>query len=76
MTGNTKGDIHVWKLPKFNPESKSQYIPLSNAQKINKGQYLSAIDDIHFVDRRIISKSINGKIEVWDSDSYEVCLNI
>lgn len=76
MTGCTGGELYVWSIPNLSSGSRTHSIPITNARRINPKPYTSPIDGVRFVNNRIISKTASGRIDVWDSESYEVIFNL
>jgi len=83
----TEGSIHRWEFPKekwnFLPAAnsslstsswKTSNIPLTrDVPAIKKQLHGTTVDSIVFVNNDLVlSKSINGKIELWNADTYEI----
>ncbi|ORX61578.1 WD40 repeat-like protein [Hesseltinella vesiculosa] len=78
ISGSSKGEFREWVLPEAmdaclnaDGEHEPLVIDKSNSKLLKKMHGDNPIDCIRFAQGKVLSKSINGRMEYWDMDSDE-----
>ncbi|KAK9711505.1 hypothetical protein K7432_007803 [Basidiobolus ranarum] len=72
LTGGYNGDIREWTIPDLTETSELQYIDQGVLKMSGKKHHGGCIDCMKYIGSNILSKSVNGKAELWNSDTLEV----
>ncbi|KAG0248307.1 hypothetical protein BG011_000220 [Mortierella polycephala] len=70
LTGGYNGEIRHWTVPDFNSEPEEPIVvPASESQMLFSNLHSARIDCIRFAKDKVLSKSVNGKVEYWDPET-------
>ncbi|CAG8600168.1 5028_t:CDS:2, partial [Cetraspora pellucida] len=73
LTGNYIGEIRIWETPNLiNPPNDTLHFFEDDLKIRFKKIHSIQIDCIRFVNGNVLSKSINGKIEYWNYETFEL----
>ncbi|KAK9760287.1 hypothetical protein K7432_015862 [Basidiobolus ranarum] len=71
LTGGYTGDIREWSIPDLTliqPQYSSHSILKMYGNKLQAGR----IDCMRYIENNVLSKTINGKVELWNPNTLEV----
>ncbi|KAF9586628.1 hypothetical protein BGW38_000690 [Lunasporangiospora selenospora] len=76
LTGGYNGEIREWRVPEEivemqNPEGNTIVIPVTENRVLQQNLHTARIDCIRFAKGKVLSKSVNGKVEYWDPKTLE-----
>ncbi|KAF9436533.1 hypothetical protein BGZ76_003686 [Entomortierella beljakovae] len=72
LTGSYNGEIRVWDVPEYESEPDEPVVVLPNdSQLLQSSLHSARIDCIRFAKDKVLSKSVNGKVEYWDYETLE-----
>ncbi|KAG9066430.1 hypothetical protein KI688_001656 [Linnemannia hyalina] len=70
LTGGYNGEIREWSIPTLDSEPEEPIVVLANDSRVlQSGLHSARIDCIRFAKGKVLSKSVNGKVEYWDPES-------
>ncbi|CAG8740928.1 14531_t:CDS:2, partial [Acaulospora morrowiae] len=74
LTGGYNGEVRIWKTPDlmFPPTQPPLRFSQKDFETRHKKFHTGQIDSIRFANKHVLSKSINGKIEYWNYETFEV----
>ncbi|KAF9974875.1 hypothetical protein BGZ73_001650 [Actinomortierella ambigua] len=73
LTGGYNGEIREWEIPEFDVDPEEPIlISADNSRLLHPKLHAARIDCIRFCQGKVLSKSVNGKIEYWDPASLEI----
>ncbi|KAG0328474.1 hypothetical protein BGZ99_005169 [Dissophora globulifera] len=72
LTGSYNGDIREWDIPELELEPEEPIVVLLNDSRLlQSGLHSARIDCIRFAKGKVLSKSVNGKVEYWDPETLQ-----
>ncbi|KAG0197657.1 hypothetical protein BGX28_008849 [Mortierella sp. GBA30] len=72
LTGGYNGEVREWSVPSLDSEPEEPIVVLANESRILQSNLHSArIDCIRFAGGKVLSKSVNGKVELWDPNTLQ-----
>ncbi|KAI1302823.1 hypothetical protein EDD11_005493 [Mortierella claussenii] len=72
LTGSYSGEIREWDIPAFDQDPEEPVVvPATDSRILQSGLHSARIDCIRFAKNKVLSKSVNGKVEYWDPESLE-----
>ncbi|KAF9987544.1 hypothetical protein BGZ75_000436 [Mortierella antarctica] len=72
LTGGYNGEVREWSVPDLELEPEEPIVVLANESRVLQSALHSArIDCIRFAKGKVLSKSVNGKIEYWDATTLQ-----
>ncbi|KAF9902720.1 hypothetical protein EC991_004607 [Linnemannia zychae] len=70
LTGGYNGEVREWSIPTLDTEPEEPIVVLANESRVlQSGLHSARIDCIRFAKGKVLSKSVNGKIEYWDPET-------
>ncbi|KAF9149390.1 hypothetical protein BG015_008818 [Linnemannia schmuckeri] len=70
LTGGYNGEIREWSVPTLDSEPEEPIVVLANESRVlQSGLHSARIDCIRFAKGKVLSKSVNGKVEYWDPET-------
>ncbi|KAF9098196.1 hypothetical protein BGX23_006800 [Mortierella sp. AD031] len=70
LTGGYNGEVREWSIPALESEPEEPIVVLANeSQVLQSGLHSARIDCIRFAKGKVLSKSVNGKVEYWDPET-------
>ncbi|KAG0274933.1 hypothetical protein BGZ95_009330 [Linnemannia exigua] len=71
LTGGYNGEVREWPIPALDTEPEEPVVVLANESKVlQAGLHSARIDCIRFAKGKVLSKSVNGKVEYWDPETF------
>ncbi|KAF9335370.1 hypothetical protein BG006_000240 [Podila minutissima] len=72
LTGGYNGEIREWTMPTLESDPEEPIVVLANDSRVlQSGLHTARIDCIRFAKGKVLSKSVNGKVEYWDPSTLE-----
>ncbi|KAF9346889.1 hypothetical protein BGX26_001608 [Mortierella sp. AD094] len=72
LTGSYNGEVREWNVPEFESEPEEPIVVLLNESRLLQSALHSArIDCIRIAKNKVLSKSVNGKVEYWDHETLQ-----
>ncbi|KAG0002496.1 hypothetical protein BGZ79_002870 [Entomortierella chlamydospora] len=72
LTGSYNGEVRKWNVPEFESEPEEPIVVLINESQLLQSSLHSArIDCIRIAKDKVLSKSVNGKVEYWDHETLQ-----
>ncbi|KAF9129990.1 hypothetical protein BGW39_003595 [Mortierella sp. 14UC] len=70
LTGGYNGEVREWPIPTLDIEPEEPVVVLANESRVlQAGLHSARIDCIRFAKGKVLSKSVNGKVEYWDPET-------
>ncbi|GJJ78079.1 polycomb protein EED [Entomortierella parvispora] len=70
LTGGYNGEIREWTIPTTEAEPvEPVVVNTSDSRVLQSNLHAARIDCIRFAKDKVLSKSVNGKVECWDPDT-------
>ncbi|KAG0234063.1 hypothetical protein BGW42_006929 [Actinomortierella wolfii] len=74
LSGGYNGEVREWEIPDLGGVDPDEPILISadNSRLLHPKLHAARIDCIRFCQGKVLSKSVNGKIEYWDPNTLEI----
>jgi hypothetical protein len=75
LTGSYNGDIREWIFPEIVEDvitDEPLTFPTTESKLVFSKLHAARIDCIRYCKDKVLSKSVNGKIEYWDPETQDV----
>ncbi|KAF8980761.1 hypothetical protein BGZ46_003723 [Entomortierella lignicola] len=73
LTGGYNGEVRQWNVPEFESEPGEPIVtPASESRILQSNLHSARIDCIRIANNKVLSKSVNGKVEYWDHETLQL----